>query len=66
MILADTYDSRDYLYKSTLSPLPDSVDLREYTGTIEQQGGNSCTANATCSAQSPMDWTLEKIGTVKL
>jgi hypothetical protein len=48
-------DSRDYKYPTatpaTTSSLPFSVDLREYSGDIEQQGQTgSCVANAAVSA----------------
>ena len=48
----DPFDSRDYLYEcNPKDTLPASVDLRDYTGEIEDQRSiGSCTANAMCSA----------------
>lgn len=48
----DPFDQRDYVYECDLrDTVPASVDLRTYTGEIEQQGQTgSCTANAMCSA----------------
>ena len=51
--MKDKKDPRDLLFRSssTLPDLPTSVDLRQYTREIEDQGyTNSCVANATCSA----------------
>jgi hypothetical protein len=48
---ADTFDARDYLYTAELVDLPRRVDLRNWAEEIEnQQGTNSCTANAGSSA----------------
>jgi len=55
----DRYDSRDYIYKPDMTtPLPSSVDLRQYAGGIENQlHTGSCVANATVSA---LELLLEK------
>ena len=43
----DKPDSRDHLYKPTLTSLPSVVDLRTYASPIEDQGNlGSCTGNA--------------------
>jgi len=47
----DPKDERDYIFTSSVSGLPRSIDLRQYAGGIENQGNiNSCTANAGVSA----------------
>jgi hypothetical protein len=47
----DPFDERDYLFASTTYGLPESVDLRQYSGGIDDQGNvSSCTANAGTSA----------------
>jgi len=50
-VLPDRVDKRDLLFHESLNVLPESVDLRQYTDEIENQGRTgSCVANATVSA----------------
>lgn len=51
-LVADPTDARDYIFEwDSMALVPDRVDLRDYTGAIEnQQAIGSCTANATVSA----------------
>lgn len=47
----DKVDTRDYIYKSTISKLSTRVDLRKYCSTIEDQGNlGSCTGQAIAGA----------------
>lgn len=59
----DEPDERDWIYEPVDTALPSSVDLRAYTGEIENQGQTgSCVANATVSALEVM---FNKKGTTK-